>query len=52
MSTQVPTPSDFPMRPPAGPTPEIEEVDDGEDIHVPDDEQPEIGEPEDDFPNR
>jgi hypothetical protein len=47
MSTQIPTPSDFPMK---GPTPEMEDVDD--DIHVPDDKQPEIEEPDDDFPNR
>jgi hypothetical protein len=52
MSTQIPTPSDFPMRPPAGPTPEIEDVVDEDEIHVPDDEQPETGEADDDFPNR
>jgi hypothetical protein len=52
MSTQIPTPPDFPMRPPGGPPPEIEDVDDHENIHVPDDEQPEIGEPDDDFPSR
>jgi hypothetical protein len=52
MSTQIPTPSDFPMRPPGGTTPEIEDVDDKEGIQVPAEDQPEIGEPADDFPNR
>ena len=54
MSTQIPTPSDFPMRPPSGPTPEIEDVDvdDEDEIHLPGDEEPEIGEPNEDFPNR
>jgi hypothetical protein len=52
MSTQIPTPYDFPMRPPGGATPELEDVDDDDETHVPDDEQPEIGEPDDDFPNR
>ena len=52
MSTQIPTPSGFPMKPPGVPKPEIEEIDDKQGVHISEDEQPEIGEPADDFPNR
>jgi hypothetical protein len=54
MSHSTPDPSDVPdIRQPGGPQPaDMEDIEDEPEIHVPEDEQPEIGEPGDDFPNR
>jgi hypothetical protein len=53
MSEPNPNPSESPdIEQPIGPKPDIEQREPEPEIHNPDPEQPEIGEPSEDFPNR
>jgi hypothetical protein len=54
MSHAIKNPSESPeIKQPGGPRPaDLEDIKDEPEIHIPDDEQPEIGEASEEFPNQ